>query len=116
MTCLRNPRVIFPANSNGSAKAAAGIARTDYAGHSFPDGAYFGTHRVSRNAESGLPCSYSTATDLRLRRISCLDFSGTNCKRCDTRARIARKSDPFDVVVWNVVRVNMLLHFTGTPT
>ncbi|PYI70838.1 MAG: hypothetical protein DMF08_10300 [Verrucomicrobia bacterium] len=55
--------MIFPANSNGSAKAAAGIARTDYAGHSFPDGAYFGTHRVSRNAESGLPCSYSTATE-----------------------------------------------------
>src|SRR5438067_7392883 len=74
MTCLRNPRVIFPANSNGSAKAAVGIARTDYAGHSFPDGAYFGTHRVSRNAESGLPARTRRQRNLRLRRISAWIF------------------------------------------
>src|SRR5438067_11734925 len=52
--------------------------------------------------------------NLRLRRISCLDFSGTNCKRCDTRARIARKSDPFVMAVCDVVGVNLQLHFRGT--
>src|SRR6266480_5773213 len=73
--------------------------------------------RTVSHAMLNLACPARTRRqrNLRLRRISCLDFSGTNCKRCDTRARIARKSDPFDVVVWNVVRVNMLLHLRVHP-